>query len=574
MAIVRRLLPFFREHKPRFGAALLAMLGIAPLSVFSLSQLKGFIDNALTTSDLTVLRNIVLAIIGAFLLKALLSYAHDYLTSYVGQAVVRELRDRAYAHIHDLSLDFYSGNDSSRLIARLTNDAQLVQNALTKIPIMVIRDGFQIIALAAYLLYLHWKFSLMAFVLLPLAGYFIARFGKSLRKTSRQGQAKMSDLFLLIQETVAGAPVVKAFQREDDERARFRHENLAFFGINMKNARVESLSHPVMEFLGALALAALLWFGGKDVITGVWTAGAFFTFITVALTMYQPVKNFARSNATLQQALSGAERIFEIMDTQPSIVERPGAAALGDFSSDIRFENVHFHYRPDRPVLKDVNLAIRKGEAVALVGPSGSGKTTLAALLLRFYDPVQGRITVDGRDLRDATLHSLRRQIGLVSQDTLLFNNSVRYNIAYGRPDAPDADVVAAARAANAWEFIEKLPQGLDTLVGERGLLLSGGQKQRLAIARAILKNPPILLLDEATSALDAASEKLVQEAVERLMKNRTVIVIAHRLATVKNADRIVVLEDGRMAETGTHGELLARKGLYFKLYELQILEA
>ncbi len=571
--VARRLLPYFRPHKYRLLLSLLAMACVAALTAGSMWILKQVIDRALMSGDMATLRDVVLLLIVMYFMKAVLSYVHDFVTAYIGNAIVRRLRDEAYSNIHALSLDFYTKTDSARVIARLTNDGQLVQNALTKIPVMIVRDGLTVIGLTGFLFYLHWRFALIAFTLLPLSGLLIARFGKSLRKTSRQGQAKMSDLYTLIQETIVGAPVVKAFQREDYERERFRRENQTYFEIYMKNARVESLSSPVMEVVGALGMGVILWFGGKDVVDHVWTTGAFFAFIGSALSLYQPVKNFSRSNATLQLAFSGAERMFQLMDERPTVVERPGAIELPAFSEKIEFDRVGFSYQPERVVLDGVNITVRRGEIVALVGPSGSGKTTLSALLLRFYDPLTGAVRVDGRDIREVTFQSLRKQIGLVTQETLLFNDTIRANIAYARAGATEEEIINAAKAANAWEFIQDKPAGLDTMIGERGILLSGGQKQRLAIARAILKNPPILVLDEATSALDAQSERLVQEAVERLMKNRTVIVIAHRLATVKSAHRIVVMEHGKVAETGTHAELLATNGIYRHLYELQILE-
>jgi subfamily B ATP-binding cassette protein MsbA len=572
-AVAKRLLPYFRPHRVRMVVALIAMALVAVITAGSMWILKQVIDRALLSADMHMLSQIVFLLIALYFMKAVLSYVHDFVTAYIGNAIVRRLRDEAYGNIHSLSLDFFTRTDSARVIARLTNDGQLVQNALTKIPVMIVRDGLTVLGLTFFLFYLHWKFALIAFTLLPLSGILIARFGKSLRKTSRQGQSKMSDLYTLIQETIVGAPVVKAFQREEYERERFRRENQAYFDIYMKNARVESLSSPVMEMLGALGMGVILWFGGKDVVHQVWTTGAFFAFIGSALQMYQPVKNFSRSNATLQLAFSGAERMFQLMDERPTVVERLGAIDLPAFTKAIEFDQVGFSYQPERTVLDGVRLTVQRGEVVALVGPSGSGKTTLSSLLLRFYDPASGAVRIDGRDIRDVTFQSLRNQIGLVTQETLLFNDTIRANIAYARDGATEPDIIAAAQAANAWEFIQDKPLGLDTMIGERGLLLSGGQKQRLAIARAILKNPPILVLDEATSALDAQSERLVQEAVERLMKNRTTLVIAHRLATVKNAHRIVVMEHGKVAETGTHAELLATDGIYRHLYELQMLE-
>jgi subfamily B ATP-binding cassette protein MsbA len=571
--MIKRLFPYFKEHTVALVGALVAMVFSAPIPAAGMWIFKEAVNGVLQDKDIEMLKGIVLLVLILYFAKAFLTYVYDFLSAYLGQSIVKKIRDQAYAHLHDLSMDFFSKTDSARVISRLTIDAQLLQNGLTKIPIILVKDGLSVLALAALLFYLHWKFALLVLFLLPTAGGLIARFGKSLRKTSRACQEKMADLYARIQETVAGQAVVKAFLREDHEGERFVRLNEEYLHICLKNARVESLSSPVMELLGAISIAGLLWFGGCEVITGFWSAGDFLAFIGSALSLYQPVKSFSRSNATLQQALSGAERIFELMDAQPTVPQVSGAEILPDFEDGIHIEQVHFSYQKDRPVLRDIDLSIKKGEWVALVGPSGSGKTTLASLLLRFYDPTEGTVRVDGRDIRKITFHSLRRQIGLVTQETVLFNDTVRSNLAYGKPEATNDEIIRAAHTANAWEFVERLPQGLDTVVGERGVLLSGGQKQRLAIARALLKNPPILVMDEATSALDAQSEKWVQEAMERLMHNRTALVIAHRLATIKKATRIVVLDHGRVVQMGTHGELVDRPGLYRTLYELQLLE-
>ncbi len=353
---------------------------------------------------------------------------------------------------------------------------------------------------------------------------------------------------------------------------RFRKENDSFYHTQQQFIRVDARSSPIMEFIGSLAVSFILWYGGSDVINGVWTSGSFVAFLTAAFSMYQPLKNFSQTNSLIQQAHAGTERIFEILDEKPTITDLPAAAALPGFSSAITYENVTFHYPEKKNILAAVSLTIKAGEVIAVVGPSGSGKTTLANLLMRFYDPQEGRILLDGHDLKNLTLHSLRSQIGVVSQEVVLFNDTIRYNISYGSKDAPESELVAAAKAANAHQFIMKMPQGYDTPVGERGVKLSGGERQRIAIARAILKNPPILILDEATSALDAESEKLVQEAIEHLMEHRTVLLIAHRLATVKKSDRIIVLDKGSIVEQGTHAQLLSQEGIYSRLHYLQIV--
>ncbi len=382
----------------------------------------------------------------------------------------------------------------------------------------------------------------------------------------------MGELYSSIHEMLSGISIIKAFIREKNEIERFEKENDKFYHTQQKFIRVDARSSPMMEFIGSLAVAFILWYGGKDVINGVWTSGSFVAFLTAAFSMYTPIKNFAQTNSIIQQAAAGAERIFEILDHQPTVKERGNPAILDSFKSEIRYDNVSFGYRPEREVLSGINLTIKKGEILAVVGPSGSGKTSLINLLLRFYDPQTGRILIDGMDIKDLSFESLRSKIGIVTQEVLLFNESVRYNIAYGKMGASEEEIIDAAKAANAHSFITKMPGGYDTMIGERGIKLSGGERQRLSIARAILKNPPILLLDEATSSLDAESEKLVQEAIENLMVNRTVILIAHRLATVKKSDRIIVLERGVIVEQGKHEDLLKNEGVYSRLHNLQLI--
>jgi len=507
-----------------------------------------------------------------FLVKGIAGYGQNYLLSYITQNVVRRLRNELYEKLIGLSHDFYARNSTPKLVARVTNDVNALQNALFRVPPSIIRDGLTVIVMIGVLTYLHWKFALISFIVFPLASIPLVQFSRKMRNASRAGQKQMAEVYASLQETLVGIGIIKAFSQERAELERFQKENDAYYETQQQFIRVDARSSPVMEFIGSLAVTFILWYGGKDVIDGVWTSGSFVAFLTAAFSLYQPLKNFSQTNSLIQQAVAGTERIFEIFDEQPTVVSLPDSAALPGFSAEIVYEKVLFHYPEKKNVLGGVDLRIKAGEIIAVVGPSGSGKTSLAHLLLRFYDPQGGRILVDGNDIRKVTLGSLRSQIGIVPQETILFNETVRYNIMYGCRDAGDNGVIAAARAANAHQFIERMPFGYDTVVGERGIKLSGGERQRLAIARAILKNPPILILDEATSALDAESEKLVQEAVENLMRKRTVILIAHRLATVKKADRIIVLDKGMIVEAGTHEQLLGQEGIYSKLHNLQLI--
>ena len=570
--IYKRLLKYLDPHMLRFIAACVCMAIFSALTGATMWLVKNIFDKIFVARDMHMLYLVTISIPLLFLIKGIAGYGQNYLLYYIAQNVVVKIRNQLYEKLVTLSHDFYINNSSARVMARVTNDVSALQNALFRVPPSIIRDGLTVIVMVGILFYLHWKFALISILVFPIASIPLAQYAKKMRNASREGQKQMGELYSSLQETLGGISIIKAFFQEKKEIARFEKENDKFYHTQQKFIRVDARSSPMMEFIGSLAVAFILWYGGRDVINGVWSSGSFVAFLTAAFSMYNPVKNFSQTNSIIQLAVAASERIFEVLDQKPSVIEKEGALELKTFSSDIRYENVTFRYRPDREVLSKLNITIKKGEVVAVVGPSGSGKTSLINLLLRFYDPQQGRILIDGEDIKDIKFESLRSKIGIVTQEVILFNESVRYNIAYGKNDASDEEIISAAKAANAHAFIMRMSHGYDTVIGERGMRLSGGERQRLSIARAILKNPPILLLDEATSSLDAESERLVQEAIENLMTNRTVVLIAHRLATVKKADRIVVLDRGVVVEEGKHDELLKNEGVYSRLHNLQLL--
>ncbi|MHB9154618.1 MAG: ABC transporter ATP-binding protein [Endomicrobiales bacterium] len=570
--IYKRLLAYLRPYTKRFVGAMLCMAVFSALTGATMWLVKNIFDRVFIGHDIRMLYLVTCLIPVFFLIKGIAGYGQNYLLYFITQNVVRQIRNELYEKLISLSHEFFVRNSSARLMARVTNDVTALQNALFRVPPSIIRDGLTVIVMICVLFYLHWKFALISIVVFPLAAIPLAQFSRKMRTASREGQKQMGEIYASLQETLGGISIIKAFMQEKEEIERFQKENDRFYYTQQSFIRVDARSSPIMEFIGSLAVAFILWYGGKDVIDGVWTSGSFVAFLTAAFSLYQPLKNFSQTNSLIQQAVAATERIFEILDERPAIIDAPGAAELAPFASEIVYDNITFHYPEKQHVLKDLNLRIRAGEVIAVVGPSGSGKTSLAHLLLRFYEPHRGSIFIDGTDLRNATMRSLRSQIGIVPQEIMLFNESVRYNITYGRKEATEEEMISAAHAANAYQFITRMPQGFDTMIGERGVKLSGGERQRLAITRAILKNPPILILDEATSALDAESEKLVQEAIENLMQNRTVIVIAHRLATVKKANRIIVLDRGCIVEQGTHEELISQEGIYRRLHSLQLL--
>ena len=516
------------------------------------------------------------ALLLVYLVKGLGAYASAFVMTDIGQRVVRDVRDQLFRHILDQSATFFSRHTSGQLMSRITNDVNQVQQAVSETVGDLMREGLSVVGLAMFLFYKDARLALVAVTGAPLVVYPLVRFGKRIRSTTRRSQEQLEQLSHVTAEAFTGHRIVKAFGAEGHEEDRFRRASQRLYRTNLKVTSALAILPPLMELLGGLAVVGLIWYGSHQIAEKTVSPGDFAAFVAAAFMMYAPIKKLSRVNATLQQAMAASERIFEILDTHSEVPERPDAQPLPRLRQAIEFRNVSFSYDGvSKTILRDVSFSVRAGQAVAIVGLSGAGKTTLANLVPRFYDVSAGQILIDGVDVRDGTLASLRSQIGIVTQDTVLFDETIASNITYGTPAASREEVEAAARAAHAHEFIITLPDQYETRIGERGQKLSGGQRQRVAIARALLRNSPILILDEATSSLDAESELLVQDALQTLMRNRTSFVIAHRLSTVRRADAIIVLERGRVAEIGRHDELLARPGgVYAKLYSLQIFEA
>ena len=549
--------------------AMICMVFVALCTAGAAWLVQPAMDKIFVDKDVRMLFLIPMVIVGLYLLKGIFYYGQAYLMSFVGQRIVADLREKLYHHLQYLSLSFFTKTPTGILISRLTNDVTLIQGAVSSAITTVLRDSFTIIALTVVVFYRDWKLACIAFIILPLAAIPIVKFGKKLRKFSIKGQIRMGFITSLLQETISGNRIVKAFTMEDYEYRRFSAENDRFFKVLMKRQKIRALSSPVVEALGGLGIAGIVLVGGYGVIQGNSTPGTFGSFLAALLLLYKPIKSLSTVNDIVQGGLAAGSRVFELMDTTPDIRDADEAVSLNGISDGIKFEHASFKYE-DEMVLKDINLDVKVGEVLALVGVSGAGKTTLVNLIPRFYDIDEGHITIDGRDIRTLTIKSLREHIGIVTQQTILFNDTVRNNIAYGDVTRSEEEIVEAAKAANAHGFIEKLPLGYDTIIGEQGVKLSGGERQRISIARALLKNAPILILDEATSSLDSESEFQVQVALERLMANRTVFLIAHRLSTIRNAHRILVIDNGRIVEEGTHDELLAMNRIYKRLYQMQ----
>ena len=520
---------------------------------------------------------VAVALVGTALIKGVCDYIGTYLVNHAGFGLITDLRNRLYDTILQRSISFFSRHSTGTLVSTVVNDVEKVQVTLTIALAEFLQQLFTLVFLVGAVIVLGHKLAWVLLIFVPFVIVSAGKIGRRVRTTTRKGQDKLADIQNILHESIAGNRIVKAFGMEKWESSRFHAAARKLFRANLKSVAVQAVSSPLMDIVGVLAIALLLWVGRNQINTGAMTPGIFIAFIIAVFRLYDPVRKMAFFNNSFQQALGASQEIFRFIDEEDDIRERPDAIALPAFRERVRFENVSFSYcganGPEAEILHNVNLETRAGEVVAIVGSSGAGKTTLVNLIPRFFDVTSGAIKIDGHDIRDVTLASLRAQIGVVTQETILFNDTVRNNVAYGQPHVTEEAVIEAAKAALAHDFILRLPEGYDTMIGERGLRLSGGERQRIAIARALLKNAPILILDEATSSLDTESEALVQGALQNLISGRTVFVIAHRLTTVRHADRIVVLEGGRIADSGTHEDLLTRLGTYRKLYELQFME-
>ena len=566
-----RIVSYLRNYRLRLLGAFLCSAGVAALMGVNAWLVKPVLDDIFIARNQELLMILPLVILGVAILKASFSYGQSYLMGYVGQWLVADVRQQLFIHIVRLPIRFHDANTSGRLMARVISDVNEMANAIPGILKDIFQQGLTFVALIGVAFYQNWKMASVVLVGLPLSSYVLILFGKRIRKLSKKGQESIGSMASVLKEAFTGIKVVKAYGQEEKEGQRFSLMNKAFRTAKVKTSQASAISSPLLEVIGVCGIAFIIWYGGGLVIAGEMKPGEFFSFLTAMFMAYAPVRKMSGANASVQRALAGAQRVFSVLDLDSELSKDEGKRTLAPIKHKLEFSDVSFTYEgAQASSLNNVNLSVTVGEVVALVGASGSGKTTLVSLVPRFYRPTQGTVTIDGIDIRSVDRSSLRRQIGIVSQETVLFDDLIRNNIAYGRPDATEEQIIEAARAAYAWEFIERLPNGLDTFVGENGLKLSGGQRQRIAIARAILRDPPILILDEATSALDSESEKLVQQALANLMKARTTLVIAHRLSTVQHADRLVVMHRGRIEEIGTHAELLQKGGLYTRLYQTQ----
>lgn len=570
MNLYKRILSYVKPYLHVLAAALLCTVLAAAGNLYLPWIIKDMVDKVLADKDAFMLNMIAASIVAIFLFRGIFFYGQNYLMSWVGQHVIIDIRGEVFRKLQRLSMSFYDKNKTGTIMSYVTNDVNALQGAMIENTIELVTEGFILLGSICAMVYLDWKLTLFTFCTFPAVLWFMNFFGKKIRRSGGMIQEATADITSVLQESVASARVVKSFVREGYEIERFDKENMANFNANMRNARYMATLTPTIEFVAALGVTLILWYGGHNVIDGETSPGALIAFLVYAVNISNPIKRITRVIGNIQKALAAAQRVFHVLDLEEEVKDLPDAVALPPVKGSVSFEHVSFSYNSGDEVIHDLSFSVQPGQVIGIVGPSGAGKSTIASLLPRFYNCDAGTIRIDGTDICSVTLDSLREQVGIVPQETILFNGTVYDNILYGRLEASREEIEAAAKAANAHEFILALPQGYDTMLGDRGVNISGGQRQRLAIARAILKNPRILILDEATSALDTESERLVQEALNRLMIGRTSFVIAHRLSTIKNADRILVLDKGVLAEDGTHEELMARNELYAHLYQIQ----
>ncbi|MBR1580646.1 MAG: ABC transporter ATP-binding protein [Selenomonadaceae bacterium] len=569
----KRLLNYIRPYLKRLGLAVICIVMAAAANLYVPWIIKDMIDQVLADKNMELLNMIAIGIVVVFFFRGIFYFGQSYLVAYIGQRVIIDVREVMFRKFQRMPMAYFDKHQTGETMSYITNDVEAIQAALVDNLIELFTESSILIGSIGMMFYLDWKLSMLTMITIPLVGVSMRTFGRKIKANGTVIQERLAQITSLLQESISSIRVVKSFVREDYEIKRFCNQNELNFQAMMKNVQLNALLTPTVEFLAALAVTVLVWYGGYEVVNGVLTAGELVAFLTYAVNLANPVKRLSRIYGRMQKALAAVDRIFYVLDLEEAVNDKPNAKVLPPVTGRVSFKGVSFSYDGTHNALENVSFDVEPGQMIAFVGPSGAGKSTIANLIPRFYDVTDGVIEVDGSDIRDVTLNSLRSQIGIVPQETLLFSTSIIENIRYGRLDATDDEVIKAARAANAHDFITQMPEGYQTVIGERGLALSGGQRQRIAIARAILKDPQVLILDEATSALDTESEKIVQAALDKLMMGRTSFVIAHRLSTIFGADCIFVIEHGQVVERGTHEELLKLDGLYSHLYKIQFGE-